>query len=289
MQMRSSSREADFRRRVVDTYEELPKQQQLVADWVLDHLKEVPFASVPDMAARSGASEATVVRFAQRIGFEGFTGLRNELIEVLREEVRPEPKGNPALVREPDGDTLAAIARQEAGNIHRSIDALDRAVVATVADALFEASHVYVYGRGISAHLAGIAAYLLMQLGRPASVVSPALGTPREALVTMRGADALLLFSFPPYSKDTVELARAAAKIGCAVVGITDRETAPIAPSCKYVLPVRCENMLYTSSISAVSALLNGLCTEIAVRHPEPIAAAVSRITALLEDDEGHL
>ncbi|MCB9635786.1 MAG: MurR/RpiR family transcriptional regulator [Sandaracinus sp.] len=285
----SRSREADFRRRVVDTYEELPPQQQLVADWVLDHLKDVPFASVPDLAARSGASEATVVRFAQRLGFDGFTGLRNELIEVLREEVQPEPRGNPALVRMPEGDTLAAVARQEAGNIHRSIDALDRAVVSAVADLLFEAEHVYVYGRGISAHLAGLASYLLLQLGRPSSVVSPALGSPREALVAVRSVDALLVLSFPPYSKDTVELARAAARSGCAVVGITDRETAPIASSCTHVLPVRCENMMYTGSVSAVSALLNGLCTEIAVRHPERTAAAVERITALLAEDDGHL
>jgi DNA-binding MurR/RpiR family transcriptional regulator len=285
----SRSREADFRRRVVDTYEELPKQQQLVADWVLDHLKDVPFASVPDLAARSGASEATVVRFAQRLGFDGFTGLRNELIEVLREEVQPEPRGNPALVREPDGDTLAAVARQEAANIHRSIDALDRGVVATVADALFAAEHVYVYGRGISAHLAGLASYLLLQLGRPASVISPALGNAREALVTVRSVDALIVLSFPPYSKDTVELARAAARTGCTIVGITDRETAPIASSCTHVLPVRCENLMYTGSVASVVALLNGLCTEIAVRHPEETATAVSRITALLAEDEGHL
>ncbi|NJN64892.1 MAG: hypothetical protein HC882_08415, partial [Acidobacteria bacterium] len=53
--------DAGFRQRVLDALESLPPQQQIVAEHLLDHLSEAPFLSVPELAQRTGASEATIV------------------------------------------------------------------------------------------------------------------------------------------------------------------------------------------------------------------------------------
>ena len=59
-------------------FEGLPAQQQAAASFFLDHLKDVPFLSVPELARRARVSEATIVRLAQRLGYSGFSDLKAE-------------------------------------------------------------------------------------------------------------------------------------------------------------------------------------------------------------------
>ncbi|MEX1362859.1 MAG: MurR/RpiR family transcriptional regulator [Nannocystaceae bacterium] len=276
-------RESDFKRLVVEHYGKLPRQQQLVADFMLDHLEEVPLLSVPELSGRSGASEATVVRFAQRIGYDGFASLRADLLEAVRQKVVPDDGAAAMFARVPQGDTFDAIAEQEMGNIQRSIASLDRAAATAVADALFRADSVCCYGVGISAHLAALTAYLLAQIGLRAQVIPATFSSPLEPLVSLRQQDAVLVLSLPPYSRASLDVIRAARDRGATTVAICDRITAPAAALADHVLTVKTENMMYTNSFAAISALLNGLATTIAVRHPDAVADKVAQISALLD------
>jgi len=78
------STESELRSLVVQRAADLPPQQRAIADYLLEHLQAVPFLSIPELAHRTGASEATVVRFAQRIGFTGFGELKAALVELLQ-------------------------------------------------------------------------------------------------------------------------------------------------------------------------------------------------------------
>lgn len=283
--MKLSRVEKEFQDLVVESYDDLPPQQQLVATFMLDHVKEVPFLSVPELAGRSGASEATIVRFAQRIGYDGWSGLKAALLDAVREKVVP-PGAAEAFARVPEGDALTAVARQETANIQQSIEALDRELVDRVADALFGADQVFSYGLGISSHLASLAAYLLTQVGVRAAALPTSYSSPLEPLVTLRPEDAVLLFSFPPYSRSTLEVAQASRRTGASIVAICDRRTAPAAKLADHALTVKTKNMMYTNSFAAISVLLNCLTTTIALRHSEAVAEAVSRISIILESDE---
>lgn len=288
--MKLAERESDFRKLVLARYEDLPPQQRSAADYLLKHLREVPFLSVPELARRSGASEATVVRLAQRLGYEGFTALKENLLEALRERMRPaSPLGEEmeALEATSADETLAAVARQEVANIQRSLEELDSKAFQQVASALFKADHVYAFGLGISAHLGDLLCYLLSQIGLRATALSSRLSTPLEQVVALRPTDLLVVFSFPPYSKQTIELVRRAAGRGVPTVGVTDRPTAPVATVAKHALTVHTENMMFTNSIAALSVLLNGLVTEIAVRHRDHAVEAVSELNRLFAEDEG--
>ena len=67
--MRKQATESEFRDLVTRKAAHLPRQQGALADYVLEHLTAVPFLSIPELARRVGVSEATIVRFAQRLGY----------------------------------------------------------------------------------------------------------------------------------------------------------------------------------------------------------------------------
>jgi DNA-binding MurR/RpiR family transcriptional regulator len=271
--------EVDFQHIVIEAFHTLPPQQQLVATYMLDHLKEVPFLSVPELADRSGASEATIVRFAQRIGYAGFSSLKAALLQGVREKVAAVAMDVEAPTL--DGDVLEEVARLETANIGASVESLDREQMNEVADALFEARQVHTFGTGISSHLSELLAYLLSQIGLRARTLPLCHSSPLEPLIALDPQDVVVVFSFPPYSRPALDVARSARARGATVVAVCDRATAPEAAHASHTMPVRSTNMDFTNSFAAVSVLLNGLTTTIARRHPEEAAAAVSALSAI--------
>jgi len=276
--------ERGFRERIVKVYEQLSPQQRQVADYMLEHVRDVAFSSVPELAIETKTSDATIVRFAQSLGYDGFSGLKNDLASAMREEVGPGvPRKPQALRRTPDADPLTSVAALEMENIQRSIETMDRKVAQKVAERLFIVDHVYVFGMGISSHMAELFTYLLGQIGIRATTVSNRLTSPLEACATMTRKDLLAVLSFPPYSESTVELTREAKRLNVSTLAITDKLTAPAARLADYTLCVRSDNMLYTNAIAAVTVLLNALVTWAAVLHEDRASRAVSQINAVLE------
>ena len=111
--------------------------------------------------------------------------------------------------------------------------------------------------------------------------VASAIVSPEEALERVKAAkarlpltvvgiagpgDALLAFSFPPYSPQTAEAASVAKRLGAAVVGITNQADAPVARSSDAVLVARTETSAPSNAVSAPMVIVHGLATAIAAR-----------------------
>lgn len=273
--------ESELRSLVIQRAAELPPQQRAIADYLLEHLQAVPFLSIPELARRTGVSEATVVRFAQRIGFSGFGELKAALVELLQSRLAT-AEGQPEELCEDMLDTVAAL---EISNIERTIDTVDRAAFASVADAVFAAEHTYTFGMGVSAHLADLAAYTLVQAGVRATALSTRFTSPREQAVGLRSSDLLIVFSFPPYSRQSIELVRDARDRDTATVAVCDRLTAPAAAAARWALAVKSDNAMFTNAVAAITVLFNALAAEIAASHRERALEAFAHINRVLDED----
>ena len=62
--------------RLRGVYHSLKKAERRAADYLLAAPEAIQDAGVVEFAARAGCSEATVVRLAQRLGYDGFPALR---------------------------------------------------------------------------------------------------------------------------------------------------------------------------------------------------------------------
>lgn len=284
--MKKRTTETDFRALVARQAADLPRQQKSIAEYVLEHLTTVPFLSIPELARRVEVSEATVVRFAQRLGYPGFSELKMDLVEILQDHLKEDKDGTQEDVAE---DIFASVAELEISNINRTLSALDRSAFAEIGEAIFDASAVYTFGMGVSAHLAELAAYTLLQIGLRTHSMSTRFSTPLEQLVAAAPTDLIVVFSLPPYSRQALNMLEAARDLGIRSVAITDRVTAPAAKLATWTVPVKSDNMMFTNAVAAVTVLLNALATEIATSHREESVDALARINRILDDDEDVL
>jgi DNA-binding MurR/RpiR family transcriptional regulator len=271
---------------VQSAYPNLPENQRKVADVLLQRIREVPFLSVIELEELSGTSKATVVRLAQSLGFSGYLELR----ERVREDAQSELSGAesfPLLSRESDEETLTAVARQDVKNINQTIARIDREVFARVAVMILKASHVYTFGLGISSLLARVLSYSLNQVAVRSTPFAHEHETFFEQIHQVTPSDVAVVFSFHPYSRETIDTAKALAAKGVSVVAVTDRMTSPVCFSSKAVLPIDSQNLLFTNSISAISVLINALTTEVALRSKGRAAENLRETEELLQQ-AGH-
>jgi DNA-binding MurR/RpiR family transcriptional regulator len=278
----TDNRETDVRNRILQHAGDLPPQQRTIADYLLEHLDTVPFLSVPELARRCGVSEATIVRFGQRIGFSGFAELKMALVELLQTRLGVSEADDTEALSE---DLLESVALHEGRNIRRTVESIDREVFNAIADLIFSADHVYTFGMGISAHLAELAAYTLVQIGIAAHPMSTRYSSPREQLVSIGRNDLLLVVSLPPYSRQSLELVTEAGEAGAATVALCDRLTAPAARRAGLALAVRSDNLTFTNAVAAMSVVINALATAIATRHREEAIDAFAKISRVLSED----
>jgi DNA-binding MurR/RpiR family transcriptional regulator len=274
--------ETDFKELVVRHSRSLPPQQRVIAEYLLENLESVPFLSVPELAHRIGVSEATVVRFAQRIGYAGFSELKMDLVDMLQGRLAGSDATEPVEV---GNDVLGSVAALEITNVRRTVDGLDRASFSAAAESIFAADHVFTFGMGVSAHLAELACYTLIEVGIRATALSTRFSSPREQLVPARSTDLLLVLSFPPYSRQTLDMLSEAAERNMVTVALCDRLTAPASTLASHVLPVKSDNMMFTNAVAAVTIMINALATEIATAHQGRAIEALSQINRILTDD----
>lgn len=279
------SGESSLRDKLLANAASLSRQQQVIAEFLLENLQEIPFLSVMEVAERTGTSEATVVRLSQRIGYNGYARLKMALVEMLREEMSDsgatsKKRGQVDISK----DVLAAMSRLEVRNIERTLKSIERRDFESAAGLLSEADHVFTFGLGISAHLADLASYLFTEHGVRSTTLDPRYTSPREQLFVLRPGDVILALSFPPYSGETIELLREAQSRGLGTVVITDRPSAPATEFADQALLVSCEGMTFTNTTASVDVVLNALAVKVASEHQDQSTEVLARINGILTD-----
>lgn len=271
---------------VQSTYPSLPENQRKVADFLLHNIRDIPFLSVVEVERRSGMSKATIVRLAQSLGLSGFQELRSRLLEGVQTAIR-QPDSFALLTQTDHEDTLTLVARQDVKNINETMKHLDKQTFRDIAAMILKASHVYTMGLGISSLMSKILAYSLNQVAVNATPLTHDYETFLEQLPFLSSSDLLIAFSFPPYSKETVDAAKFAQRQGVPLVAITDRVTSPITFFARKVIPIRSQNLLFTNSFSAISVVINALATEVALRNKATVTRLARELDRVMEAS-GH-
>ena len=74
-----------LRATILERRESLPKRIAQIAAYALDNPDDIAFGTAASIAASAGVQPSTLIRFAQQLGFDGFTSLQSVFRERLRE------------------------------------------------------------------------------------------------------------------------------------------------------------------------------------------------------------
>lgn len=263
----------------------LTPSEAAVAALTLARPGELITLGIEALARRAGVSTATVLRFCQTLGFEGFKDFRIALAvesgrspAVLAEEILP-------------GDTPAQIARKvlraDMQAIAQTIELLDERALNRAVAALDAARRIEVYGIGSSAPIAVDAYYRFLRIGLPVGVVTDAHMQAVSATLLRRG-DVAFIVSHTGRTRETLTAAEKARTAGATVIALTSFQRSPVTRAAHVVLVTASAETAFRieamASRIAHLSVVDALYVALATRRREGAVRALERTSAVIEE-----
>ncbi|MCV6574725.1 MAG: MurR/RpiR family transcriptional regulator [Cohaesibacter sp.] len=219
----------DFRERLLQLQETMPKRLRQCADYVLEHSDKIAVSTVSQLAQEAGVQPSAFMRFCQLLGFSGFS----EMQRLFRDSFKQAwPDYSTRLQNLQDGhaDEPAALLADfvEAGRIslERLLVSVDEESLRASVDLLSKAPVIHLIGYRRAFPVASYLAYAFEKMEIP-SILHDGVGQ-LNAAHSIREGDAVVAVTFAPYSAETIELVAASKDLGADVVAITDAMAGPL-------------------------------------------------------------
>ena len=244
-----SSKSIDYRSAIQSQYSKFRAKKRRIADFVLSQPLKVISCPVQNLAELCSCEQTTIIRFAQQLGFDGYTDLK---IAIARQTnaVWSDFQGT-----ENKNSILSQLAQRHTDTLQKTFLQLDEKILTELGELLDNNAHVLIFGAG-SSHLAAMDLNIkLLRLGVRCNCF-PDLEMSKTFLGYARENGILILFSNSGETSTTVELARLAKAEKIKVAAVTSFPDSALAKSAdlKLITPCRDEPAIRFGIMSARTA-----------------------------------
>ncbi len=255
----------ELRALIAERHGQLSARLRDIAEFSLAHPEEVALETVATLARRAGAPPSALVRFAQALGFEGFSQMQRVFRDRLVTRIpsyaeRIRRAGRPDDSRAPPLQAFAEATMQAVGRLRAE---LSEQALEQGAELLAAADTIHLVGQRRSFPVVAYLAYALAHLGCRAHLLDGVGGMLGQQADAVRPGDVLLASSFKPYARETLEVVEQAVALGVPVIAVTDLPLSPLARLGRVVLPVEDAEVQgvrgLPAAMSAASALVLAL------------------------------
>lgn len=220
--------------------ESLPPAEQRMARFFIDQKRAVLLNSAAEIAQLAGTSDATVVRTARSLGFDGLSALREVLLADLTGA--PSPGKRLARTLEQTGEGAAGALRHVIELHEGVLEVLKRPeIAASFARAvaiLAGAKRRHVFGIGPSGAMADYASLQFNRIGLPTCALSASGVALADRLLWLGKGDAVLMLAYAPLYREVEIVLDQAREYSAPVVLISDNLGPLVADKVAEVLPV---------------------------------------------------
>jgi RpiR family carbohydrate utilization transcriptional regulator len=214
-------------------YPSLKTALQKVADVILRQPEMAIYASVNEVAAACGVSEATVMRFCRILGFRGFQDFK---ISLARELVLPAPRPQEEVTDKDDpANIVRKVFQAKRAALQDTLEVMEIEGINAAGQLLLNSRQVVVIGIGGSGTAVAHAGARFLLLGLKAQIYTDFHFMLMAAALLTRN-DAVLAVSNSGTTRETVETVRAARETGAKIVAITNNSLSPLSRESDLVL-----------------------------------------------------
>ena len=268
-------------------YDRFSDTYKKVADFILGNMVTATFASLDELSGRVGVSDATLIRFARELGYDGFQDLRRDMVEHIRDILYPSREFTPAEDRK-ENTTLELVRDADIGFINRTINGINREQFEQLIELIVNARRIFCMGWGLSSFLAEFLAFQLQRLTFEAQALIRERRPLVERVLFLKRGDLLIIFDLIEYSTEVSEavdyLRDNNDKVR--IVTITNDPTARIVRHAD--LSFFCDTLSTLISLTAPMCLINAIAQHVIAKRPRKSRQAVAKFHREVVSDSGH-
>ena len=201
--------------------EKLTPTERRIAELVLQDPTLIAFGTVSDLAQRADTSRPSIVRFATKLGFEGYTDLQTW----IRTQLSLQLSSPSQRIRLQEGSSSALRSSIEA-SIQESLDSLTDDRLLELATPIASANKVWILS-GETSMAGAHALHSGLTMIRPDVHLITEHSTGRE-LSSASSDDIVIVFDFARYRRYSITTTKALSDLQVPIIAITDGPLSPL-------------------------------------------------------------
>ncbi len=262
-------------------------KNKIIADYVLGNPQQAVFMTTRQLAAASGVSEATVVRFVRQLGYKNYSifikQLRNHIDTGLtlleRGRINVEPMDD-------ERNAFTRLVSQEIENLSFLSKNLDMDEADKIIVHLSEASRVLVTGSRLSYSLANYMGWTMTKIRQDITILKGSDRTTIDWLAVAPDNTVVVIVATSRYPNELIRIGKMARRLGHVLIVLTDSSSCPLLQFSDHFLTAPMLSIPFLGSITSLSCLINYLVHALAKQKGEGINSHQERLEqAYLEND----
>ncbi|TDT50946.1 MurR/RpiR family transcriptional regulator [Fonticella tunisiensis] len=213
---------------IKNNFEQYTSSEKKIAEYIIENPSEIYKLSTSELAELTKTSTASVVRFAKKLGYEGFQELK---IELARENaINSDIKEDYGYIDTHDSvkDIILKIGRKNMNIIEETVKLLDEKQVGEAIKAILNARKVYLFGVGVSGLIAMDLQHKLLRINKNVQThMDSHMQMSLAALTTSE--DLAIAISYSGRTREVYNCLSEAKKNGAKCISITKYGSNPIS------------------------------------------------------------
>ncbi|MGA9398452.1 MAG: MurR/RpiR family transcriptional regulator [Anaerolineaceae bacterium] len=273
---------SDFGQTISNHFNSLTKSEKRIATFLRRNQDEAAFLAASEISDRLNISEATVVRFARKLGFASYPSMRTVLQDNFRARVTHSTrlKGRLNELREV-GDIFEKLTVSEIDYLTQALETVDRDALMKSAKLLSSARRIFVFGLGPSNSLVDLMEIRLKRFGRDVVPLKSAGREILDSLISMTAEDVCFVISFFDTNPALNLLMEYTGETGCQVILLTDTQGSFISELAQVVLVARRGPVSEFHSLVVPMTIINALLLAIAQEDKARVMAYLDKLDTL--------
>jgi DNA-binding MurR/RpiR family transcriptional regulator len=261
-----------------ESYDGLSDTYKMIAEFIINNMETATFVSLDELSKKVGVSDATLIRFARELGFEGYQGLRAAMVDFIRGIIYPSRRLSTAG-KSRDIPTLEAVRQMDIEYINRTFEGLDRERFRQLAHLIVSSKRIFTMGWGLSSFLAEYLAFQLQRLTYEAYAIMRERRPLLERMLYLRKGDLLIVFDILLYSSEVLEAIEYlhTDNPGVTLITVTNDSTAHIVQYAEHSFFVDTYGRGTMPSLTAPICLINAIVEEVTLRRPTKTKRALGK------------
>lgn len=261
------------RERIEAKYEEMSPNFRRIADFILQQPLNASFMTATELAKSLGVDAATIVRFAQMLGYTGFRELIKDVQRDVKEEIATAYTS--CLDTAEDKMLFCSLLENEKDDL-----TLTQARLTDQANAILPilaaARYIWVLGQGRCAHLAAFCASTLRELALPAAAIAADPVEAAECLRDVSVKDAVIGFCLAGLDAGVASVIRFARQRGAKTLVFSDSPVAAAALAAEITTVCPSSTNSPIPSLIGLAAMIAALASALAIRYPEKTSTQIA-------------
>lgn len=216
-----------YREKIRQYYDHLSRSYRKVADYIMSDYYEVSFMTAAQLAHTVGVDTTTVVRFSQRLGYNGYPELLRDVRNQVRTEIYAEYEPKDMSPDNPIA-TFKDRVEHEQQNLGQMLTHCPPEKVETFSNMLDSAPHIVLVAEGYAESVAAMTAQQLRHLGVSAEAAADEPVKRSATLMNLQPGMLVIGISATEYGEAVARAMEFARGKGCKTLGIVGSLASPV-------------------------------------------------------------